>query len=192
MRKGFVTLALAAVAAAIVGAQQPPSRPASPAGSAAAQVGGKYEKNAQGRERYTGGKWIEVTYGRPLKRERNLWGSGAEYAKQYILQNNAPVWRAGANVTTRLKTEAPLQIGGKTGSIDNASHDVRYDWFVGFARERAGKKQVVVAVMVGHQKYIGTRATEYALMALSQYFANPAGRNALSTASRTGTALPST
>lgn len=114
MRNGFVTLAVTAAAAAVLAAQQPPARPASPAGSAVAQVGGKYEKNAQGRERYTGGKWIEITYGRPLKRERNLWGSGAEYAKQYILQNNAPVWRAGANVTTRLKTEAPLQIGGKT------------------------------------------------------------------------------
>jgi hypothetical protein len=115
MKRRVVMFAMACVAAsAVLSAQQPAQMPASPAGTAATQVGGKYEKNAQGRERYTGGKWIEITYGRPLKRERNLWGSGSDYAKQYILQNNAPVWRAGANVTTRIKTEVPLQIGGKT------------------------------------------------------------------------------
>jgi cell division protein FtsI/penicillin-binding protein 2 len=67
---------------------------------------------------------------------------------------------------------ARLQIGGKTGSIDSAAHDVRYDWFVGFARERAGQGDVVVAAMVGHEKYIGTRAGEYARMAMTWYFGN--------------------
>ena len=115
MRKQLAMLATAVLtASAVRSAQQPARRPASPAGTAAAQVGGRWEKNAQGQERYTDGKWIEITYSRPLKRGRDLWGSGGNYAKQYILQNNAPVWRAGANVSTRLKTEAPLQIGGKT------------------------------------------------------------------------------
>lgn len=68
------------------------------------------------------------------------------------------------------KVLSRLQIGGKTGSIDSASHDVRYDWFVGFARERQGQGSVVVAVMVGHEKYIGIRATEYARMAMTYYF----------------------
>src|ERR1043165_9553511 len=73
------------------------NRPASPAGTAATQVKGK---------------WIEITYGRPIKRGRDLWGSGADYGK--LVNAGAPVWRAGANVTTRLKTELPLIIGGKT------------------------------------------------------------------------------
>jgi hypothetical protein len=55
-----------------------------------------------------------MTYGRPLKRGRDLWGSGADYGKKVLLQNNASVWRAGANVSTRLRTEVPLQVGGKT------------------------------------------------------------------------------
>lgn len=115
MKGRVVMAAMAAIAAnALLGAQQPAPRPASPAGTAATQVSGSYQKDAQGRERYTGGKWIEITYGRPLKRGRDLWGSGSDYAKKYILQNNAPVWRAGANVTTRLNTEVPLEIGGKT------------------------------------------------------------------------------
>lgn len=82
-------------------AQAAPQRIASPAGSSQTQVGG------------TTGKWIEITYGRPIKRGRDLWGSGPTYA-QLLLVNGAKVWRAGANVSTRLKTELPLQIGGKT------------------------------------------------------------------------------
>jgi cell division protein FtsI/penicillin-binding protein 2 len=77
------------------------------------------------------------------------------------------------------KVLSRLQIGGKTGSIDNASHDVRYDWFVGFARERQGHGAVVVAVMVGHEKYIGIRATQYARMAMTYYFGKPAGKGQL-------------
>jgi DUF2911 family protein len=88
-------------------------RPASPAGSSATQVGGKYVTPAGADEpQYQGGKWIEMTYGRPIKRGRDLWGSGADYGKK--LYGGAPIWRAGANVTTRLKTDVPLVINGKT------------------------------------------------------------------------------
>ncbi len=74
------------------------------------------------------------------------------------------------------KVLARLQIGGKTGSLDNASHDVRFDWFVGFARERHGQNELVVAVMVGHEKFIGIRASDYARRAMTYYFANPTAR----------------
>src|SRR5712691_8581865 len=87
-------------------------RPASPAGSSATQVGGKYVPGNEGPV-YQGGKWIEITYGRPIKRGRDLFGgSGASYGK--TVNPDAPVWRAGANISTQLKTEAPLTINGKT------------------------------------------------------------------------------
>jgi hypothetical protein len=84
-------------AATFVAAQG--ERIASPAGTSATQLG-------------ENGKWIEVTAGRPIKRGRGLWGTGAQYGKT-LLTGNASVWRAGANVSSRLKTEVPLQIGGK-------------------------------------------------------------------------------
>ena len=102
--------------AAIVAAQE--NRPLSPNGTAATQVQGKYVKPegrgapALGGANYQGGKWIEITYGRPLKRGRDLWGSGANYGKDALV--GTPIWRAGANVSTRLKTEVPLVINGKT------------------------------------------------------------------------------
>jgi Protein of unknown function (DUF2911) len=99
-----------ALSAALLVAQG--GRPASPAGSAATEIGGKYDTS--GAEAiYKGGKWIEITYGRPIKRGRDvLGGAGDKYGK--VANPDAPVWRAGANVTTQLKTEVPLVINGKT------------------------------------------------------------------------------
>jgi len=110
-RKLWTAMAVATVAATAVATAQG-GRPASPNGTAATQVGGKYVKGTGDEPTYQGGKWIEITYGRPIKRGRDLWGSGADYGK--TLNAGAPVWRAGANVSTRLKTEVPLVINGKT------------------------------------------------------------------------------
>jgi Protein of unknown function (DUF2911) len=82
-------------------------RAASPAGASSTQVGGRYDE----RNGYVGGKWLEVRYGRPIKRGRDLFGP-ADYAE--FLNDGAPVWRAGANVTTRLYTEVAIVIGGTT------------------------------------------------------------------------------
>lgn len=93
---------------------QAPRKPASPAGTAATQVGGQWAKaKPEAEPSYTGGKWIEVTYGRPILRGRtDIFGSGADYGKK--VNAGSPVWRAGANVTTRITTDVPLVFGGKT------------------------------------------------------------------------------
>ena len=67
---------------------------------------------------------------------------------------------------------ARLDIGGKTGSMDNQTHEVHYDWFVGFAEDKASGQKVVVAVVVAHEKYIGTRSGYYARILMKQYFTN--------------------
>jgi len=94
------------------------ARKMSPDGAAAAQVQGTWTNNGRGftvgRGQYSGGKWIELTFGRPLKRGRDLWGSGANYGKDLLVGGQMPIWRAGADVATQLKTEVPLTIGGKT------------------------------------------------------------------------------
>ena len=120
-----LTAACVMFAASVVAfAQQPPARPMSPEGSAQTQVLGKWSKGerpsfAAGRENYAGGRWIEIIYGRPLQRGRDLFGSGPNYGKAANDVGTPtfpppPVWRAGANVTTRLKTEVPLVLGDKT------------------------------------------------------------------------------
>ena len=72
-------------------------RPASPRGEASTQIG-------------SDGPWIVVDYGRPILRGRtNIFGSGEEYGQ--AVKAGAPVWRAGANVSTTLTTETDLMIG---------------------------------------------------------------------------------
>ena len=95
MRKVLTALiALLILAAYPVGQER---RPASPEGSSATQVNGK---------------WIEIVYGRPILRGRtNIYGSGSDYGQK--LYDGGPVWRAGANVSTRLRSEAALEIGGR-------------------------------------------------------------------------------
>jgi hypothetical protein len=111
MRFGLTALSL--IAAGVLTQAQAPSvkLPASPRGTAAIQVGGTWTGTGEDR-RYTGGSWITVDYGRPILRGReNIFGTGAEYGK--TVNPDAPIWRAGANDTTRLTTQVPLVFGGK-------------------------------------------------------------------------------
>src|SRR5262245_18018689 len=115
------------LASTVVIAQQP-ARPMSPEGSTHAQVLGKWSKGERpaftlGRENYVGGKWIEITYGRPLQRGRDLFGSGPNYGKA-VNDVGAPglppppVWRAGENKNTRLKTEVQLTLDGRADQAE--------------------------------------------------------------------------
>ena len=111
------SVAVAGLVAACTVAHAQGGRPMSPAGSATAHVQGKWTNPGKqtfvlGGGNYEGGKWIEITYGRPLKRGRDVFGSGADYGKATLI--GAPIWRAGADATTQLKTEVPLKIGAAT------------------------------------------------------------------------------
>jgi hypothetical protein len=112
MRMVSTSLALllaASVSSSLLAADD---KPMSPRGTAAAQVAGKWVGEGDARKKYEGGKWLEIDYGRPLLRGRpEVFGKGADYGK--AVNAGAPVWRAGANQTTRLHTEATLELGGK-------------------------------------------------------------------------------
>lgn len=80
---------------------------ASPRGSAATQVGGAFDSGGT----YGNGSWIVVDYGRPILRGReNIFGSGDSYGDGFLL--GAPLWRVGANQSTRFMTETDLDFGG--------------------------------------------------------------------------------
>ena len=97
------TVALGLVTIGPVGLTQ--ERLASPPGQSATQVGGG---TYDGRAGYVGGPWIEIRYGRPIKRGRDLFGP-SDYVD--FLNDGAPIWRAGANATTRLLSEVALTFG---------------------------------------------------------------------------------
>ncbi|MGD8613012.1 MAG: penicillin-binding transpeptidase domain-containing protein [Desulfobacterales bacterium] len=70
----------------------------------------------------------------------------------------------------RDKIISRLEIGGKTGTINNKTDDIKYEWFVGYAQDKGGDSKLIVSVLVAHQKYIGIRASQYAIMAFKKYF----------------------
>jgi len=136
---------VAVAACAAVYAQA--GRPMSPQGSAAAHVQGKWidpgkQTYALGGGTYEGGKWIEITYGRPLMRGRNVFGSGADYGTATLI--GAPIWRAGANVTTQLTTEVPLKIGAVT---------VKPGTYTLFVDLKENSWTFVVSTLVAQAKY---------------------------------------
>jgi hypothetical protein len=141
LRSWISAVGVIAVVGSLVLAQTPVRKPASPPGTAATQVSGKYV-DVQGNQRYQDGKWIEVVYNRPIKRGRaNLFGAGADYGK--AVSDGSPVWRAGANQTTRLKTEAPLIFDGKTLPVGEYSVFVELQekgWILVFSNWPAQEK----------------------------------------------------
>jgi DUF2911 family protein len=99
----LVALALAAP----LDAGQQPGRVKSPPGGSATEIGGTEYDPVLG---YVGGKWIEIMYGRPIRRGRDIFGPD-DFVE--VLNDGAPVWRAGANRSTRLINELPVEIGGR-------------------------------------------------------------------------------
>lgn len=71
---------------------------------------------------------------------------------------------------TRDRVLKRLQIGGKTGTIDNHNHELRYDWFCGVAMDKITGRSMAVGVVVGHKDVLGTRAASYARLAFKKYF----------------------
>ena len=127
MVRTLCSLTLALALATAIHAQE---RPASPRGEAATQVGGAY--NSEGS--YQNGSWVVVTYGRPILRGRDLFGSGDEYGQAFL--RGAPVWRVGADQSTRFMTETDLVFAGErlpTGEYSVFAELAEDEWTLIFA-----------------------------------------------------------
>jgi hypothetical protein len=142
MVKRLLVCGVVMVMGVALAAQAPASRSLSGRGQASTHVGGDWVKGARS-STYEGGKWIDVTYGRPVLRQRaNIFGTGADYGK--ALYAGAPLWRAGADVSTRFKTEVALDFGGK------ALPAGEYTMFIGLAEK---EWTLVLSTWPAQQKY---------------------------------------
>ncbi|MFZ7128720.1 MAG: penicillin-binding transpeptidase domain-containing protein [Desulfobacterales bacterium] len=137
-----------------------------------------------------GGAMMEPTIIRCITDE-----TGSELYRNQTTEMSRPVSATTTSVLKRLMAEtiqsgtarkafrgyqkdkvlSGVRIGGKTGSIDNASHDARLDWFVGYAEDQSEKQKIAVAAIVAHVDYIGKRAAEYARGAIVTYFQSRSG-----------------
>lgn len=136
------------------------------------------------------GRWVEPTIVDWVSSEtgQTIYQSQAVFRDQAIDRDTAKVLRQLMQATVQSGTAhkefqkhhgdkvlSRLEIGGKTGSMGDGIGEAHYDWFVGYARELQGKRQMVVAVVVAHEGYIGTRAASYAVMAVKEYFQDQPG-----------------
>jgi cell division protein FtsI/penicillin-binding protein 2 len=63
-----------------------------------------------------------------------------------------------------------LDVGGKTGNINNWENTIKYDWFVGYGTDSSEKKSIVIAVVLLHGKKSGIKAHKVAQLFFQQYF----------------------
>ena len=98
MRKAAATVLSITLLIALI-ALPATAQPKSPRGQAATQTGAGFAK------------WVSVDYSRPILRGRQgIFGEADAYGQK--VNAGAPVWRAGADTSTRLKTDVPLNFGG--------------------------------------------------------------------------------
>jgi hypothetical protein len=124
--KRFGYLAAAVAVAAMVAPVMAQNPPASPRGTASGTIGAAK---------------IDISYGRPSKRGRQIWGG------PLLNVPSEQVWRLGANEATTIKTSAPITIG--TVSVPAGEHTLY------FSHPSEGSAQLIIS------KQTGQWGTEY-------------------------------
>jgi len=66
-----------------------------------------------------------------------------------------------------------LEIGGKTGSLTGRDPRGKYDWFIGYARSKSGKK-IAFAALTIHKEFWRVKSAYLARRAIESYFSAPA------------------
>ncbi len=114
----------------------------------------------------------EVYRSRPRLLRRTLSSRTAERMKKLMA---ATISRGTArSIFRRAKRDRVLkhlEMGGKTGSINDRTRTYRCDWFVGYARHKKTGQTIALAVLVAHDlKRRGVRAARLARQAFRFYF----------------------
>ena len=63
-----------------------------------------------------------------------------------------------------------IDVGGKTGNINNIENTIKYDWFVGYGKRTDTNQSLVFAVVLLHKEKLGFRAHKIASQLVSRYF----------------------
>ena len=122
-------------------------------------------------DRIVGEKGVELYRGQPITINQAVEPDTSNALHELMTATTrSGTVRGAVRRYRRDKIISRLEIGGKTGTINNKTDDVKYDWFVGYAQDKDGDGKLVLSVLVAHEKYIGIRATQYAIMAFKQYF----------------------
>jgi len=70
----------------------------------------------------------------------------------------------------RRRSLADLDLGAKTGTINDRQDRFKYDWITAFALTAEGSKGISIGVLAVHGKLLGTRSTELVRAIINYYF----------------------
>ena len=70
----------------------------------------------------------------------------------------------------RQRSLAGLDLGAKTGTINDRLDRVKYDWITAFALTSEGSRGICIGVLAVHGKKLGTRSTELVKAIINFYF----------------------
>jgi hypothetical protein len=70
----------------------------------------------------------------------------------------------------RQRLLANLDIGAKTGTINDRLDRFKYDWITAFALTADGSRGISIGVLAVHGKLLGTRSTELVRAIIDYYF----------------------
>jgi penicillin-binding protein A len=70
----------------------------------------------------------------------------------------------------RRKMFRAFELGAKTGTINDQTDSLKYDWIAAFALAPDEKQRIVVGVLGVHGRILGTRSTELARAIIDYYF----------------------
>jgi peptidoglycan glycosyltransferase len=70
----------------------------------------------------------------------------------------------------RKKMFQAFELGAKTGTINDQTDSLKYDWIAAFALAPDGRQRIAVGVLGVHGRILGTRSTELARAIIDYYF----------------------
>lgn len=109
----------------------------------------------------------------PVKLDVGKFSENAYRGLRLSMISTATVGTARKQMSTRnisRKFFADLDIGGKTGSLDGESPKGRYDWFMGFAQNKAKPdKAIIIVVMQAHGQMRTQTSTQIAALLINYW-----------------------
>jgi hypothetical protein len=90
-----------------------------------------------------------------------------------FLMNYAARYGTTRSAFRKLRRQRPLadlDLGAKTGTINDRLDRFKYDWITAFALTSGGSKGISIGVLTVHGKKLGTRSTELVRAIINYYF----------------------
>ena len=107
----------------------------------------------------------------PAVLNRPLTGNAAKYLT--VLMQDAASYgtsRSAFRKLRRKKIFKTFELGAKTGTINDQTDSLKYDWITAFALTADGNHGIAIGVLGVHGKILGTRSTELTRAIIDYYF----------------------